>query len=339
MSRKHLATMVGGTAACALAIGFFMQRAETAAPRVLVSPMPAMAQQSVLIPMGRELTGDTTHLDIQKVRLTSAGPDIVPPALWVPRLEGAGFQRTSPHAPAAPRAAAQNPVNESQASASGCAITASAVATDMAMVDLTLKAPCAANQRVTVHHSGMIISEMTDRNGSLAVTIPAFSERAVFMFGFPDGSGAVALARVPDLHGIDRIALQWSGNTGFQVHAREFGAGYGDAGHVWAENPSQQAHGGTMIRLGNPGARLPQLADVYSFPSDSETRSGTIALSVEAEVTATNCGREISAQTLELRGNAPLRTSELVLSVPDCTAIGDFLVLTDMVDDLEIAAR
>lgn len=333
MSRKRTVMMVGGTVACALGIGFFMQRADTAMPRALIAPLPATVQQSVLVPAGTELIDDATHLEIQKVRLTSAMPDFEPPALSVPRLEGMTFHR------GAPAAARTNGATPDRRESSRCDVSATAEAGDMAMVDLSLTAPCNANRRVTVHHSGMIFSELTDRNGNLSVTVPALSERAVFMFAFEDGSGTVALTRVPDLKGIDRIVLQWTGDAGFQVHAREFGAEYGGAGHVWAESPPQMPHEGTMVRLGSPAVPSPQLADVYSFPTDAQTREGVVALSVEAEVTAQNCGRDITAQTLELRGNAPLRTRELVLSVPDCSAIGDFLVLTDMVEDLEVASR
>jgi hypothetical protein len=56
-------------------------------------------------------------------------------------------------------------------------------------------------------------------------------------------------------------------------------------------------------------------------------------------VTDRNCGRDISAQSLEMRASGGLRTRELELSIPNCTALGDFLVLNNLMDDLKIAAR
>lgn len=64
-----------------------------------------------------------------------------------------------------------------------------------------------------------------------------------------------------------------------------------------------------------------------------------MALSIEAEVTAGNCGQDISAQAIELRRDGTLRTRELSLAVPDCDGVGDFLVLNNLLDDLKIAAN
>jgi hypothetical protein len=81
------------------------------------------------------------------------------------------------------------------------------------------------------------------------------------------------------------------------------------------------------------------MAEVYSFPRAASSRNGQVTLSVETEVTAENCGRDVSAQSLELRNGDTLRTRDMVLSVPNCSAIGDFLVLNNLVEDLKIAAR
>ena len=59
----------------------------------------------------------------------------------------------------------------------------------------------------------------------------------------------------------------------------------------------------------------------------------------EAEVTAQNCGQVIEAQSLELGDGGRLRTQYLTMTAPDCDAIGDFLVLNNLVDDPKIAAN
>ena len=211
----------------------------------------------------------------------------------------------------------------------------------MASVRLVVSAPCLPNERVTLHHHGMIFTAVTDAAGRLDLSVPALAERAVFIAAFANGKGAVATAEVPDLADYDRVVVQWSGAGGFQIHAREFGAGYGEPGHVWhGAAPRGDGAGGMVQRLGDAGTLAPQLAEIYSFPRAAADSGGQIALSVEAEVSAANCGRDVAAQLLELRGpGARLRTRDLVLSVPNCTAIGDFLVLNNIVDDLKIAAR
>lgn len=338
MSKRRLMTMVGGTVACALGIGFFMQRGETAAPRNLLAPLPSPIQQMVLKPTGAALDADdTVSMAYQEVSLTSVLPTSVVPQLPIPNPQDARFD-VSPAA----RPAAQVPFTPSDPDTPqlGCAVTASATPVPMASVELAVSAPCFGNERVTIHHNGMMFTDVTNPSGLLTVTIPALSERAVFMVAFADGLGTVALTNVPDLYDYDRVVLQWTGKSGFQIHAREFGAAYGEDGHVWSGmSKGLPDNGGLVTRLGDTNTLVPQMAEIYTFPTGVTDQSGIVALSIEAEVTADNCGRDISAQSLELRSTQSLRIRDLVLSVPNCTAMGDFLVLNNLVEDLNIAAR
>lgn len=337
MSRKRLVSMVGGTVTCALAIGFFMQRAETSAPRNLVPELPSPIQQVVLKPAVPVAPTALKAADIapqpkmENLVLTSSmAPAMIQPSLPEPALWAASSGEIPPEDAAIP-ADPDMPVL-------GCDVTATAIPGPMAMVDLDVSAPCFSNERVTIHHSGMMFTLVTDEVGELSVKIPALNHRAVFVIAFSSGKGTVALTNVPTLSKFDRVAVQWTGNTGFQIHAREFGATYGEIGHVWSGSDSLQSVG-FITRLGDPETLIPQMAEVYTFPSSTTSQSGVIALSVEAEVTPGNCGRDISAQSLELRARSPLRTRDLVLAMPNCSALGDFLVLNNLVDDLKIAAR
>ncbi|MEM7321160.1 MAG: hypothetical protein AAF408_19310, partial [Pseudomonadota bacterium] len=226
---------------------------------------------------------------------------------------------------------------EPEVKTASCEIAAKANVAAMARVDLSVMAPCNGNQRVTVHHSGLVFTDTTDSDGKLNVRVPALSERAVFVVAFDNGSGAVASTSVEALASVERVAIQWDGPTGIQVHAREFGASYTEPGHVWAR--SQSTGNGTVDRLGEPSTLAPKLAEIYSFPNDAGDRNGVVSISIEAEVTAENCAREITAQTLELRNGQSLRTRNLVLSMPNCDATGDFLVLNNLIEDLTIAAK
>jgi hypothetical protein len=66
---------------------------------------------------------------------------------------------------------------------------------------------------------------------------------------------------------------------------------------------------------------------------------GDIQLEIEAEVTDATCGREISAQSLQVTEAGAPRVQELQLTMPDCDAIGDFLVLKNVLEDLKVAAK
>lgn len=340
MSRKHLVSMVGGTITCALAIGFFMQRGETSAPRNLIPMLPPPVQQAVLEPaittIPASLTTANTGIFPEKISVaglaSSPAPTLIAPSLPSPTL-----QQGAPVKAAFDGAAM--PVDPGVPQL-GCDVSATATANTMAMVDLEISAPCFGNERVTIHHNGMMFTQATDEAGQLSVSVPALSDRAVFIVAFAGGNGTVALTNVPEMHNYERVVVQWTGDVGFQIHAREFGAAYGEAGHVWSGvAPGARQGIGFVTRLGDPETTVPQMAEIYTFPSGAASMSGTVALSVEAEVTRQNCGREITAQSLEMRQQGPLRTRDLVLAMPDCSAVGDFLVLNNLVNDLSIAAR
>lgn len=219
-----------------------------------------------------------------------------------------------------------------------CTVSAQATSEPKAMVTLKFSAPCNGRERVTVHHSGLMFTAATDKDGSLSMQVPALVETAVYIIELETGSGAVATTQVNDLDEIDRVALQWTGSSAFEIHAREFGADYGQPGHVWS-GAEAMGRPGEVVRFGDAQQLAPRMVEVYSFARNETETIGTVAISIEAEVSSLNCGREISAQTLEVRRGYNLRTRDLVLSMPNCNAIGDFLVLNNLVEDLKIAAQ
>ncbi|MFC4669229.1 hypothetical protein ACFO5X_11740 [Seohaeicola nanhaiensis] len=345
MSRKRTLLTTAATVCCALTIGWVMQ--------TTVEP-PKGAAALVISPVAQaDLEPGATPVEPPEVLADASEPQSLPQAPDQPELPITEIRLTSVATPLPPISDLARAVmstvafepdsvptlpDEPLAPYLGCDLTATATPAPQANVVLTLTAPCKANARVTLHHSGMMFTETTSADGRLEVMVPAMNEDAVFMIQFDDGKGTVASTHVPDLKGIDRVALQWSGQTGLQVHAREFGAAYGTDGHVWSGAATSQ-NGGMFQRLGDPAALGAKVVEVYTFPSHDAPHAGTVDLTVEAEVTASNCGRDISAQSIELRDSQSLRTQDLVLSMPECGSVGDFLVLNNLVDDLKIAGR
>lgn len=225
-----------------------------------------------------------------------------------------------------------------------CDITMTATPTAGALVNIDLKAPCNASERLTVHHQGMMFTEVTQPDGRMQITVPALAERATFIAAFASGSGTTAFTEVTSLPFYDRVVVQWKGQAGLQLHAREYGADYFQPGHIWASETGDltaaaMGQGGYLVRLGLENAPDALMAEVYSFPTGTAKRGGEIAMSVEAEITEQNCNQSISAQTLEIRDAAGLRVRDLTLEMPGCDTTGDFLVLKNLVEDLTIAAR
>lgn len=301
MLNKRMMAMSGVTLAAALGIGFSMQYGTA-----------ARDWEGAVSPVTAEVEAD---LILQDITLTSTVNIEIPETVKRDRL---------------PAMALSAPID--------CAVSAQATPAPLATVDLTFTAPCNSSERLTVHHSGLMFTAATDGDGKLSVQVPALVEHAVYIIELESGSGAVATTQVRDLDQVDRVALQWTGNSGFEIHAREFGADYGQVGHVWS-GVEDIGRASQVLRLGDAHQLAPRMVEVYSFARDRIETDGTVALSVEAEVSAINCGRDISAQTLELRGDRGLRTRDLVLSMPNCNAIGDFLVLNNLVEDLKIAAN
>ncbi|MDA7429952.1 hypothetical protein PGB28_15915 [Primorskyibacter aestuariivivens] len=225
-----------------------------------------------------------------------------------------------------------------------CDMTLDAVSAPAATVDLTLSAPCLPNERLTMHHNGMMFTAVTDASGQSRMRVPALSENAVFIVSFTNGEGAVTQIDVPTLEFFDRVVLQWRGKSGLGVHALEFGAEYFGKGHIHAETTGDVAatakgESGFLMRYGVDAGPEALMAEVYTFPTGTAVRDGRIALSVEAEVTGANCGTKVDAQTLQIRPGEALRTQDLELFVPDCDAVGDFLVLNNLLQDLKVASN
>ncbi|WP_315899384.1 hypothetical protein [Leisingera aquaemixtae] len=304
MPNRQVILTAAMTLACALGIGIYMQYSGAGRGVETAQGLAGGASELPIEPEAAELR-------IERIALTSAPPDTA--------IEPKGTPGADP-VPAA-----------------SCQMTATAEAAPQAMVAFSVDAPCRAHERLTVHHSGMSFTASLDSTGQYASLVPALARTAVFIAETASGAGAVAVAEVDGIESMERVVVQWSGNSGFEVHAREFGAAYGSAGHVW-HGAAGGSGAGWIDRFGDESHLAARVAEVYSLPSRLPGQSGTVSLTAEAEVTTSNCGRDIFAQALQLRGGR-LSSRDLVLAMPDCDAQGSFLVLNNLVEDLKIAAN
>ncbi len=202
-----------------------------------------------------------------------------------------------------------------------------------AMVALTLRAPCDRGARVVVAHGGLTVTGRVGANGRLALDIPAMDQTGRFEVRFGDGRRIEVLHPVPDLVGVKRFAVQWLGLDGFILHGFENGADFGGPGDVSPNQPGPVATGGWLVTLGEQAVDNPLMAQVYTYPGQ-----GVADIVVEAPVTAANCGQEKLAQTLSSAAGAA-EVVDLTLAMPDCSAVGDFLVLKNLASDMKVAAK
>ena len=211
-----------------------------------------------------------------------------------------------------------------------------------ALINVVISADCLPNERVTLDHAGMVFSEATNARGLLEVTIPALDEEAQITATFLDGHAVSASATVSSLSFYDRVVIQSDSDSAITLHALEYGAGYSDRGHVWSgaaggiENAAT-GKGGFLITLGDPTMDNARMAEIYTFPTGIAQDDGQVQLSVEIEVTNHNCGRPVDAKALQTGAAGDLDVRSLSLTMPDCDAVGDFLVLKNFVNDLKVA--
>ncbi len=138
----------------------------------------------------------------------------------------------------------------------GCTHVMSAEPAAGAFIDLRLSAPCHANEVVMFRHAGLMFHMRMPAGGAVKVLIPALEEAADVSASFANGDTAHAKTVVDSLSFYDRVVISWVGHKGPELHAREFGAQYGEVGHVWREQPRDVGalgggKGGFMISLGN----------------------------------------------------------------------------------------
>jgi len=347
MPRKSEVLTAIGTLGCAMGIGFVMQSSDVAEQRygsahVLASAGVPTSVSVITTDMSSDLGNDSKLLDVQEITLTSAAfatDTLVDEAKIQATIIELGNSRSS-----MPQVSQTDPIRVDTAKETSCAVDAQAVPVAAAMVRLTVDAPCLPSEHVTIHHHGIMFSEVTSDKGQLSLTIPALAQDASFIVAFPLGEGTVAKTSVPEVSEYDRTVLQWKGDAGFQIHAREFGAAYGSTGHLWQETPGsltkvEMGEGGFLTRHGNTSSAEPLMAEIYTFPRNIQNRTGDVLLTVEAEVTAENCGLEVEAQALELLPDGQIRSRNLILPVPSCDSVGSFLVLNNLLENLKVAAK
>ena len=299
-SSKELVT-AAGTLALAAGIGFVMQSADVREDQEAKQPTPEIDVS--------QTKGASIIPRLESVQLTSARDD--DDEVEQPKI--AQFQRS-------------------------CDVETSATVLPGAVVQIDVTAPCMANERLIVHHAGLMFTDVTDSDGHMQASVPAMSEDAVFVIAFDGGSGSVVQTKVEEINDFTRSALLWSGPVDFELHALEAGADYGTEGHVWsgASRTVEMALSddrGFVITLGNSNVARPRMAEVYTYPIEDDS----VDLRVETEINAHNCGMEVDLQSIEYR-DGRLRSEEVVLTVPDCSVMGDLLILSNLIGT-EVAAR
>ena len=220
---------------------------------------------------------------------------------------------------------------------SACTPTLHLAAVPGAMVAVRLTAPCDAGARVELHHAGLTLTERVAANGQMTARLPMLDQTGTLEIRFADGRTLAATRFVPELAGLRRFAVVWSGAQAFVVHGLENGAEFGKTGDVSPSQPgiipTGVSVGGWLSVLGDATVENPKLAQIYTYPLD---HSADVV--VELPVTSANCGRAVNGQAISSADGLALAT-DLTLAMPECSAVGDVLVLNNLAQTTKVAAR
>jgi hypothetical protein len=313
--RKRIGRSIA-VVALAMAAGQFVQ--STAKP----TPKPKLASA--------ELSVKPTKLETVAAGELAVMPPVAPAPLRLPTQTPINTAANTP---------ATADVPEKALGRDECPASLDLSVTENAMLGVTLIAGCHPNERVILKHAGLAISAKTTLTGAVFADLPALQKSAEVEVLFKDGSRISSSIDVPEIASVRRFAIQWQADDAFQLHGFENGAGYGDKGDVSGANPNRPASGvpalgGFISVLGDSTTETPLLAEVYTYPTDASANPDVV---VEAAVTPTTCGRELLGETLLSLGGT-VTTSDLTVAMPECDAIGDYLVLNNLVPDMNIAS-
>lgn len=310
MNRNRCLALAIAIVAVAFGAGHFVQSQATA-EAADVAQMP----QTPIGPLDRVkqvVTVAATAADMQQVAPKS-GPSVIPVAVTVE-----------------PKTAPPEPLAED------CPIHLDLVPQDGAMLGVTLVAPCHAEERLTLSHAGLTVTARTSVTGSLFTSLPALDMAGQVTVTFANNTSEEASMPMPELQDMQRFVVQWSGEDRFALNAFRDGASYGEPGHLTAQPLAMldgiTDAGAAVLALGDATVLLPLMAEVYTLPTD-----GKAELTVEAQVTAQTCGRELLGEMLDSR-NGKVTVQDLSMAMPDCDALGGFIVLNNPRGDLTLAS-
>ncbi len=304
-----------------------MPAAATNTPAVMGAPQTAAVAAPILPAQDKAQLAMTTTPAVEPQ--TKAMPLAVQPMTVVLKADAAPSNTLLP----------ETTTPTTQTASTDCTPTLDLLAEDAGIIGLTLIAGCDLNQRVVLRHGGLSVTAITTATGALFASLPAMEKDAKVEVMFADGRTVQSTISIPEMNEMRRFAVQWQSDDAFQIHAFEGTTMYDSEGHVSAKAPhtpliGQGNKSGFLTMIGDATVQLPMLAEVYTFPMDAKTKPEVI---VEAAVTELTCGRDVLGETLTSIGGEVYIT-DLTVAMPNCDGVGDFLVLKNLVPELNITA-
>ena|GEM_PF-2324295 len=222
-----------------------------------------------------------------------------------------------------------------------CSLSLSAKPLGGARIQLGVKAPCHRSKVITITHAGLRFNEVIDDNGEITITIPVLSDPANIEVSFADGTSKSITAAVKDLSSLQRTGIAWSGQANLQLNANEqFFDSSRDQQitklNIRSYKRSYLQGGGYLTMLGNSDIENGKFVQIYSIESPN-------AVFVDFKVVLENpnhlCGTRFSISTVRYAANLGTQIASKNVSVKNCSADNQNIVLKNILRNLIVAQR
>ena len=224
-----------------------------------------------------------------------------------------------------------------------------------AITVVSLRAPCHAETVARLSYGGVAFAIPLDGAGQGALTTLGLAVNMPALLQFSNGDKIDFDLPFRGIDRVSRIAITWDGPVDIGLHALEFGAARGSAGHVHAGNPrsfssARRARGGFLNRY-RPRGGVGDNVQVYTFWHKRSGTAGVVELMVDYAaqpdtVVAAVCGGAVVQPEITVRRSERGLTHRTIMrKLPrlDCSTITrenrDNDLISGAVDDLVVVPR
>lgn len=152
--------------------------------------------------------------------------------------------------------------------------------------------PCRADQIIKFGYGDANVVRKLDSAGRLELTLDLFAgTSSPIAIVFEDGSSRELPARASDLDKLEKIALIWRAPVDLDLHAFEYGASFGQPGHVWSHSPSSALAAREQVAATRRGRGFLSRADsgegtgdkieVYTFIRHHDQPAGVVSIAID----------------------------------------------------------
>ena len=286
------------------------------------------------------------------------------PGAGTPAADGSGARGATPEGPtadpaaeAAREGAAPDPAPPEPGA--DCTVPPALVveAGPGAMTEVIVDSPCHAGAVAELVYDGLRFAIPLDVRGAGSLAVPGFQRTSQAELSIRPRNAAEAVAEdsiafeiaFRDIERVERVAVVWEEPADLALHALEFGAATGSAGHVRPGQPRSlgevRPEGGGWLESYAAAGDAGQRIDVYSYWRRYGGPSGVVKLGLApGEAPCGEPGTEVTGadyRVLRATGGRPERVRLGRVAPLDCTVLAGRAgpMIGDAVDDLILRRR